>query len=327
MHTFLSIAESGNSASEKTEKVSHAECKSGVPCMYQNEVDLRIIILTCNRAGALSKLLTSLLALRPLNDTFALDIWIDVDKKNRVDEKTLQVAQSFKWPFAVDVHVQQTHAGIYGQWIDTWRPRADSKELALILEDDLIVSPFAWQWIKAAHAHYGTDDFNMGYTLQSEKRNNAINGKPINVKGTVAFYYRVMGSWGFVPHPKWWRDFQDWYHEKSKDASFKPYVKGIIMTQWFKNFEKKNTADSMWTIWHIFFTDMHKLYAVYNNLNQLTGTDSHNLCVHRAEPGLHYKGKARQDVEKLLLDYWSSTFVDFPEKTPKLDYSGKPIAA
>ena len=46
------------------------------------------------------------------------------------------------------MHVQSRHVGIYGQWIDTWRPPLDSNELVLLLEDDITPSRFAYRWLK-----------------------------------------------------------------------------------------------------------------------------------------------------------------------------------
>jgi len=49
------------------------------------------------------------------------------------------------------VHVQPRHVGIYGQWIDTWRPTLDSEELVLLLEDDITPSRFMYRWLKVGH--------------------------------------------------------------------------------------------------------------------------------------------------------------------------------
>ena len=46
------------------------------------------------------------------------------------------------------MHVQPRDVGIYGQWIDTWRPPLDSNELVLLLEDDITPSRFAYKWLK-----------------------------------------------------------------------------------------------------------------------------------------------------------------------------------
>ena len=136
-----------------------------------------------------------------------------------------------------------------------------------------------------------------------------------------------MGSWGFAPHPKIWREFQDWFHLKVNDKSFHPYVDGIVMTGWYKSFEKKGTADGMWTMWFIYFCEENRLYTLYNNLNRVLGASTHGLSVHRQEPGLHFHGKPRADAEKHLLTEWSPDYIAFPENTKKLNYNGKEASA
>lgn len=124
------------------------------PCVYADEVDLRIIIMTFNRAESLKKLLISLDDLQTDGSRVAIEIWIDRDKKGKLHEDTLKVAKTHKCPNGpVRVHIQQEHVGIYGQWIDTWRPKDGSSELGLLLEDDLTVSPFAWR-LESTFSHF-----------------------------------------------------------------------------------------------------------------------------------------------------------------------------
>ena len=72
-------------------------CEAGTPCEYTEEVDLRLIIMSYNRAGALTKLLESLAVLDTMGDTVALDIWIDRSKDGKVHAETLDVARQATW--------------------------------------------------------------------------------------------------------------------------------------------------------------------------------------------------------------------------------------
>jgi len=83
-------------------------CATGVPCTYWDVVDLRVIVLTFNRADSLSKLLRSLDTLVLDGDSAALEIWIDRDhRKNDVHRRTLDVAKAFSWKGGTSrVHVQ-----------------------------------------------------------------------------------------------------------------------------------------------------------------------------------------------------------------------------
>jgi len=292
-----------------------------------------------------SHLLTYLLTYSSINDleldgdSVAVEIWIDRDRKtNTVDEQTVSTARSFQWRHGtVGVHVRRRHAGIYGQWIDTWRPRnASTSEMALILEDDLSLSPYAYRWLRAARQFYGDrrDDIS-GLTLQSEGLIVAANGRslvrPAAANG-AAFMYALMGSWGFAPTPSVWTAFQDWFHDVRSRPGFKPYVPGLIMTAWYKGFEKSGKADSMWTMWFLHYCAVvRQLYTVYNNvpvvaemLRLQADINRGYLSVNRREPGLHFGGKASNNTN-LLLTTWNKEFVHFHADAPVLGFDGKHI--
>jgi len=107
-----------------SDRSTDASCEPGTPCVYPDQVHLRLIVITFNRASSLLKLLNSLDDLELDGDRAALEIWIDRDKKTgKVDNETVNAAKSFKWSRGpTRVHVQKKHVGIYGQWIDVWRP-------------------------------------------------------------------------------------------------------------------------------------------------------------------------------------------------------------
>lgn len=317
----------GRLSSETRGKKLSVDCSPGVPCEYPDEYDLRVIVMTYNRAESLKQLLHSLgdLEIDEEHECASLEIWIDRSKSGEVHQDTVKVAQSYHWPKGQKrVHIQKKHAGIYGQWIDTWRPRKGSNEVALFLEDDLSVSKYTWKWLKAVHNKYGNDSQCFGYTLQSEQVIIASSQGPFRFppQDTV-FMYKLIGSWGFAPTASVWRDFQDWFHKQYQNqTSFRPYVNGLVMTSWYKNFEKKHTQDSMWTMWFIYYINQRNLYCVFNNLKRVTNNAS-GLCVHRAEPGLHYHGKARKNTDKLLMSHWSDSYVKFPSKIKKYGFNGK----
>ena len=87
--------------------VNSTSCVTGRPCVYSDVVDFRAIVITFNRADSLSKLLRSLDTLVLDGQRAALEIWIDRDRKNSVDQRTLKVASTFNWTGGhTRVHVQ-----------------------------------------------------------------------------------------------------------------------------------------------------------------------------------------------------------------------------
>src|SRR6218665_2596078 len=246
------------------------QCSTGTPCVYEDVVDFRIIVITYNRAQSLMKLLKTIDEVELDGDKAALEIWIDRNKNGQVHNETVEAARSFKWRHGpTRVHIQNAHAGIYGQWIDTWRPRdPDSKELSLILEDDISISKYSYRWIKAVHRFYNSRNDFAGTTLTSDEQKShdgSFNTLKVPQNETV-FMYKCIGTWGFTPNPSVWKDFQDWYHVHITKPDFHPYVPGSVTTQWYKSFEGGGTADSMWEQWFIYYAYSQKLFTIYNNL-------------------------------------------------------------
>lgn len=154
------------------------QCKTGLPCSYKDEVSLRIIVLTYTRRHSLKKCLDSILGLDTEGDKISVDIWVDRSKDDIIDHETVTVAQEFQHQWSkvlakgrACIHLQNQNAFISGQWINTWRPGRGSNELALILEDDVSISHYAYKWLKATHAYFRKAPDIAGYTLQMEEIN------------------------------------------------------------------------------------------------------------------------------------------------------------
>jgi len=316
------------------------QARPGVPYQYpaEEQVDIRILILTHNRHASLQKLLVSVQELEMDGDTAAIEIWIDRNKSNNVSEEVVTLAKKFQTDHdggggRVHVNVQEKHVGIMGQWLDTWRPRPSSTaprgtspsshdELVLILEDDMTLSPYAYRWLRAAHRFYVNRSDLAGITLQSNDFIVAKTGAKWTPPTKSLTFMYLVSSWGFAPRASVWRQFQDWFKQYVTDPKFRPYVKGIISTDWYKTFEKQGREHSMWTMWFIYYCHYNKLYTLYSNLNGYTGSRNSCLSVNRLEDGLHYLGKGVNNTG-LLLRSWKDEYVKFDQAVPLYQFNGK----
>ncbi len=322
----LNVSHQENSSlytNRSTDAVS-VSCLAGVPCHYADHVDLRVIVLTYNRAKSLLKLLKSLNDLELDGDRAALEIWVDRAVDGSLHQDTLSTATQFHWSRGPSrVHIWDKHVGIMGQWIDTWRPD-NASELAMILEDDLSVSPYAYRWLRAAHNKYGGRKDVAGYTFQAEGVLTATSRKPLNPpRSQTAILYQLLGTWGYAPHPERWRDFQDWFHQLENRQSYKPYVPGLVMTSWYKSFEKAGTAHTMWEMWHIHYCHLKTLYSVYSNLRGFARDGRYCLAINRKEIGLHFPTKGAENIQCLILS-WKDGYIDFPQSPLLLAFNGEP---
>ena len=309
-------------------------CYPGKPCRYKSSVDFRIIPIVYNRATSLLQCLESLRDLDTLGDKVSIHIWVDRSNTSKFNKETVNVG----WKFALEwtkgpvcVHVQKKHAYITGQWIDTWSP-PNNHELALILEDDVSISPHAYHWLRSAHSFYRDWKNVSGYTLEMEGVTffaPVDNRRPMNGPSSdVSYMYPVIGTTGFMPHPRSWRRFQKWYHNIRQNADIKPYVPGIIPTEWYMMFEAQGRQESMWEMWHIYFTYLHHEWCVYPNI--MTFTDNYynaQLAVNRQEAGLHFEAAETRDNTYSLLTEWDEKYVKFPNRTVMYSYDGIDLTA
>ena len=328
--SFSSYPTNGTCAIRKNNTLNRCtnKCTTGVPCQYLEELDFRIIVLTFNRPDSLRKCLSHIAKLDTLGHEVGVDIWIDRSKEGKLDEDTYEISSEFQdtWTCGqVCLHIQDRNAYIIGQWVDAWRPRENTREIALILEDDIDISPLTYKWLKMVDSHFRTVPDIAGYTLQGESVNyikDKIRPVTNTPKTDNVFIYRLMGTWGFSPKPKEWRDFQDWFHETRKNKTFKPYIPGTIIDEWFRYFDEQGKADSMWEIWPIYFYNRRNLYTVYSNLQKYTDRSNILLETNRREAGLHFSKGQSIDRSNLLLSKWSSGFEIFTPFLPRYQFDG-----
>ena len=153
--------------------------------------------------------------------------------------------------------------------------------LAIIVEDDTDLGPYAWRWLREVFAKYRNRKDVMGATVAYRRPFKASNpdGTPIDwldyfspPQNQTVFMYRVIGTWGFAPHPSIWRNFQDWYtHTIQTNRNFVPLVPGILMTEWYKGFIREGTEQNMWEQNFIYYTNFKRLYCIFDNLQAYAG--------------------------------------------------------
>ena len=296
------------------------------PDALEEEVDLRLVVIAYDRTASAMKCLESLQDLELDGDRAVIDVFLDRGKDGQIHGPTLQAVSAFRWKRGpVKIHQQLEHVGIIGQWIDSWRPRVGSREIAIILEDDIDLSKHAYRWLKAANQAYGHLPYVGGFSLFA----GSIPGMP-NLPDDNIFIHPILGTYGFAPVAKHWHDFRLWYHEKSKDPLFRPYVEASsITTGWYRQFEREGRESSMWEQWYIRFTYDYDLFTAYSNLAKYSEANKLGLSIinkylayHRQEKGLHYDGPGARSSSGHLIEDWDDKFVDFQQQIKRFFYDG-----
>jgi len=69
-----------------------------------------------------------------------------------------------------------------------WQPTEDTKEIAVIFEDDLTVSPFFYRYLKNVHAKYVSVPYINSYALQCSMKHNGKEGNLHAPDSNPVFY-------------------------------------------------------------------------------------------------------------------------------------------
>eukprot|EP00041_Stephanoeca_diplocostata_P008899 m.133114 g.133114 ORF g.133114 m.133114 type:complete len:543 (-) comp17526_c1_seq1:482-2110(-) len=308
-------------------------------------VKLKIFVLTFDRSASLKRLLQSLSEAYYDKDgrteeSIELNIMIDVGKGARQvhNAAVVEVAEQFEWRHGKKtVHRQPVHVGLSGQWINSWRPystgplrnevgvgvydaslHASDHTLAAVFEDDLVVSKFWWRWARAAHDAYGHRGDVAGYTLQRATQN-ADGGRNLAGGPADIFFYRLIGTWGVVFHPRAFSKFRSWFHLEA--VGMDPRIHNArTLNGWYDSFVKAGTEkERFWSIWMDKFVDLHDYYFVYAKCS-----NGKTLASNMQESGLNFGGHGgRADFQRLTSDY--PDLYKFPHSPVRLSWTGAPI--
>lgn len=300
--------------------------------------DLRLVVISDGRRmQSVRTLLRSACLIESDGDRIDLDVWVDAPQSDNADFKkqreqlvrdieALETKGTFRHGI-VRAHMMDEHVGVIGQWMDAWHLsipgglREDTAEVGLMLEDDLELSPYAWRWLKAAHAKYGNDERIAGITLQRLDQCAAahcppLNGGPEDTGG--AFLYPVIGTWGYSPIARSFATFRGWY--RSLDADSQGNVSGVAHPDWQQAHleEQMLRQTRMWSVFHIKYTDTHgDKYTVYAMLKDKAA------LISKAKTG-----ELKHDKEPVyaLVKAWDYDLIRFADDPLILNYSAAVIS-
>lgn len=263
----------------------------------------RIVILTQRRHWSLLRLLRSVDAADYSSagpGGVRLEIRVDYHDSYDHDE-TLTLARDFDFRHGTkEVIPLNSTRGLQYAWFEAWIPTSDD-ERAVIVEDDMELSPLWFSWLTRAWDEYG-QRADLGGISLCRQRLNASDGKIVMVQNSDPFLYRIPGSFGFSPHAMHWKKFISWV--LSIDLlSVNIDVKGTVTTDWHRAIP--NSWEQYW-IWWCFRDDTEKLYTLY--VHSRKGA----LIGHWAEPGVHATEPARRNDD--LLNATEAVLESFPKE-------------
>lgn len=301
---------------------------------------LNIIVLSMDRFDSIKRLLDSLDATNYGSDLVDLVILFDRPKDafaewfRQVERIRSRVSSTWKQGNSTIV-VANKPMGLRRSWLEAWKPEG-VHERAIILEDDVEVSPVWYKWLQQAHDVYDGRSDLAGISLQRQtlipkipllqpvqkRRNRRRMMKNNNTdKDTILkspsdgqpFLFRLVGSIGYSPKASVWMDFLDFANcalETNLDVS----VPDLITSAWYGGYFDKTT---MWTQLFIYYCNHLELSTLY-----YFPPNNRALAAHWREKGAHYDDSRGRDFELATMNDGG---VGFPLELVTLDWDAKPI--
>lgn len=212
------------------------------------------------------------------------------------------------------------NVNVIGQWLGCWDPSLTDKDFVVMLEDDLVLSKYALEWLIQTNEKYKSQPDVIGYSLQ--RQTNCFHSSCVSPQLSIPWHvteykYLLIGTWGYAPVKKMWKKFLDWQKNISETyTDYSPQVADLLPSHWYRDLKAQNRQDTMWEMWFIDYCDRNTLYTVYyNHPTPLT------LASNMKEPGEHFSGQSAADFPVLQERFVTSKIA--PNKVPVLNWSAK----
>jgi hypothetical protein len=197
-----------------------------------------IVVAGYDRPDSLKRLLKSLIDCRYPDSGVRLIISIDGGGASEVG----RVAEAYAWPYGEKRVLQQEANLGLREHILRCGDLTEQYGSIIMLEDDIGVSQWFYQYAVDALSSFGADERIAGISLYrySTNVNCGYRFDPIDF-GLGCFLMQVPQSWGQVWSLNQWRRFRDWYNEdtnRSKPLDVPANVAGWPESSWLKYFTR-----------------------------------------------------------------------------------------
>jgi hypothetical protein len=195
-----------------------------------------IVICAFNRPASLARLLDSIsMAIFNQND---IELVISIDKGSNGEVGKL--AEDFVWKHgAKKIITRDKHLGLKAHIFECGELTSITGSI-IMLEDDLMVSPYFYLYAQQAHEFYNAEEKLAGISLYNYQvaESSFYPFKAID-DGSDVYFMQVASSWGQVWTRRQWTDFKTWFYknpELSQGSQIPSYIKDWGANSWKKHF-------------------------------------------------------------------------------------------
>ncbi|CAG8567646.1 24739_t:CDS:2, partial [Racocetra persica] len=267
-----------------------------------NTPNIQIQVITQDRPFSLSRLMKSINSSIYFND----DVHLTINLDRGADPITVKNSQIFNWPFgkkSIRYRIQQ--GGLINAVVESYNPTTND-DYAIILEDDIEVSPLYYIWAKYTVLKYRYDTNRnltgrmLGVSLYNTKLNEIhMSGRrPFNpalvlenteYPNQSPYLSQIPCSWGALFFPEIWREFKYYLAARLTDLSG-PQLQNITVPE-----SRSNRFTKSWKRFFIELAYLRGYAMLYPNYK-----DSISFTTNHAEDGVHFHFKGEKKNTWLL---------------------------
>lgn len=196
----------------------------------ENKSRVAIVVVGYNRIDSLKRLLGSLLiAVYPTND---IPLIISIDCSG--EEELYHYVEGFDWPFGEKyINIQKERLGLKNHIFQCGDLTAFFKAI-ILLEDDLFVSPYFYDYVLQCLDAYGEDSLISEISLYKNEYNGYL-GLPFSPlhNGNSVFLMQDVSTWGQCWNSRMWIEFKKWFSDHNDD-----YIQQLPMPDKIKSWTR-----------------------------------------------------------------------------------------
>lgn len=232
---------------------------------------IAIVIPCYNRLDTLKNLLHSLIR---AHYRCEVDLVFSID--NSGNDKIANYAMGFEWKYGKKKIIHHKENIGLRRNIISCGDLTEEYDAVIILEDDLLVSPFFFEYAYQANEFYKDDENIAGISLYSYRTSESLHEfNPIS-NGFDTYFMQWTSSRGQLWTKKQWKSFKEWYDLNCDDISAIPipeYVKS-----WIHSWKKFHIA-------YLTDTDKYFVYPIvsYTTIQPSLGTHCKEVRLDKGE--------------------------------------------
>ena len=211
-----------------------------------------IVAVGYNRPDSIEQLLHSLLRADYAGDQ--VDLVVSLDKGQRQQE-IISVAEKIEWSHGEKmIRAFPERQGLRAHIIQCG-DLTEKYDAVVVLEDDLMVAPHFYSYVKQTIARYSIDEHIAGISLYKHQTHPGVNRpfEPAN-NGYDVYMQQFAMSWGQCWTKGMWQQFRAWYNEnEGKDLS-----DGNILPDYVAHWNKQS-----WLKYYMRFIVENDKYFIY----------------------------------------------------------------